>query len=185
MVYPNKTVDIKSFWMPYLVYSMAALGGRWLSLWCPTGKKLRMQLQHIRVWYEFLARVNLVSGGVYSMDYQYHSRPVKDTDCEVVASQVCASFVRHPVWSHTEPSASYYLLVYNLFAGLCVVLMQMLIGQLGALPSLLINNKIGVRRMRDIVWNNPIQGGTCFPLGCHLRVYLRVCWVPVVGPCDV
>jgi hypothetical protein len=38
MIYPNKTVDIKSYLTPYLVYSMAALGGRWLSCWCPIGK---------------------------------------------------------------------------------------------------------------------------------------------------
>ncbi len=185
MIYSNKTIDIKSFWMPYIVYSMAALGGRWLSVWCLTGKKLKMQLQHIRVQYEFPVCVNLDFGGVYLMDYQYHLHPVEDADCEVVAPQVCASFVRHPVWSHTKPSTSYYLLVYNVFAGLCVVLMQMLVGQLGALPSLLIPNKIVVQRMRYIVWNNPIRGGTCFPLGCHLRVYLWVCWVPVVGPCNV
>jgi hypothetical protein len=76
---------------------MAALGGRWLSVWCLTGKKLKMQLQHIRVQYEFPVCVNLDFGGVYLMDYQYHLHPVEDADCEVVAPQVCASFVRHPV----------------------------------------------------------------------------------------
>ncbi len=68
MIYPNKIVDIKSFWMPYLMYSMAAMGGGLMSPSVLTGNKLRMHLKHIRDLYKFPACLSLVSVGAHSMD---------------------------------------------------------------------------------------------------------------------
>jgi hypothetical protein len=63
----------------------------------------------------------------------------------IVPCEVIPSILRHIIcWCTT------------FFAGLCVVLMQMLVSQLGALPSSLMPNKIVIRRMHYIVWNNPI-----------------------------
>jgi hypothetical protein len=84
-----------------------------------------------------------------------------------------------------RPSASYYLLAYCVSAGFCVELMQMLVGQLGAPPSLLVPNRIVVQGVRCIAQNIPIQGGTCFLLGCRLRVYWWAYRAPIRGPCNV